>query len=245
MPALGKAKKQAQNAVCQSNMKTQGLAISMYLQENDGAFPTDTYNTIFSTEDYALFSSSGVGGPAITAVSRYKEKMNKTFMPTGMLIPYVGTDEESNVCPTFASEYRRQNKAEVSYSYSYNWWLGANKISKDSMVKTPATTFWAGEETIWNIYDENGKKINGATINDNSLCTVWPMSYDTLKTLSRNDFPPYSGTYTDCLGDFHKGNAYASSQKQEASGGTTNAVCLDGHVEEVSPMDTYEYANGL
>ncbi len=46
MPALGKAKMMAQNAVCQSNMKTYGLAGSMYLFDNDGAFPY-TGTTIF------------------------------------------------------------------------------------------------------------------------------------------------------------------------------------------------------
>lgn len=165
-------------------------------------------------------------------------------------MPYLDNVVESNICPTFDSEYRRLYKEEVSYSYSFNYWLSPGCISKDSMVKTPSETFWAGEEALWSMYYENPNGgtpllVNGYIVNDNSLCAQWPMDLNGLKTKTQNNYPPYSGTYTDCFGDFHKGSAYASSLKKKPSGGTTNAVCLDGHVEEVEPTDTYRYANGL
>ena len=39
MPALQKVKKQAQNIQCQSNLRTYGYALRMYLDDNDFGFP--------------------------------------------------------------------------------------------------------------------------------------------------------------------------------------------------------------
>ncbi|MCF7957125.1 MAG: type II secretion system GspH family protein [Phycisphaerae bacterium] len=77
MPALGKAKKQAQNAVCQSNMKTYGLVISMYLQENEGAFP-DSYYTIFTPAQ-----RGEIGNPNLTGIARWKKQKGRLIFPRG------------------------------------------------------------------------------------------------------------------------------------------------------------------
>ncbi len=69
MPALSKAKEQARNAVCQSNMKTYGLAGSMYLFDNDGAFPY-TGTTIFSETQWIEISSNIGVFPRMTVISR-------------------------------------------------------------------------------------------------------------------------------------------------------------------------------
>lgn len=242
LPALANARRQSKDVVCKANLKVQGQVIDLYLHENVNTFPTDTYNAIFSPADYNKLSST-VGGPAITAIWRYEAATGKTFTPTGLLMPYM-EGLETCVCPTLASEFRkaRGSEDEISYSYSYNWWLGRNTISKKSQVRSPATTFWAGEEALWSIYDENGNRINMSTLNDNSLVARWPMNLNTLRTLTHDDFPPY----TDCFGDFHNtANAYQASRQYKPSGGNTHAACLDGHVAEVEPLDTYEYANGL
>lgn len=241
LPALANARRQSKDVVCKANLKVQGQVIALYLHDNNDIFPTDTYNTIFSAADFANFSSNGIGGPAITAISRYEAATGETFAPTGLLMPYM-EGLETCVCPTLASEFRKQSQDKISYSYSYNWWLGRNTISKKSQVRSPATTFWAGEEALWLIYDENGNRINSHTLNDTALVARWPMNLNTLRTLTRDDFPPYM----DCFGDFHNAaNAYQASRQYKPSGGNTHAACLDGHVAEVEPLDTYEYANGL
>ena len=38
MPALGKARKEAESAVCKSNLKQHGLKSAMYLDDNDGIY---------------------------------------------------------------------------------------------------------------------------------------------------------------------------------------------------------------
>jgi len=39
MPALKKAKNQAQGSACQGNLKNFGFAMQMYIQDNDDKFP--------------------------------------------------------------------------------------------------------------------------------------------------------------------------------------------------------------
>lgn len=45
LPSLGRAKRQAQAAVCASNLKQFGNGFSIYLNENDNWFPTRHWNT--------------------------------------------------------------------------------------------------------------------------------------------------------------------------------------------------------
>ena len=40
MPALGKAREQAKLVVCKSNVKQQGVAVCLYMQDNQQVFPT-------------------------------------------------------------------------------------------------------------------------------------------------------------------------------------------------------------
>ena len=50
LPALGKARKQSQMAVCKSNMKQIHVALQLYFDDNDDYFPLDTAN--LSWDDY-------------------------------------------------------------------------------------------------------------------------------------------------------------------------------------------------
>ncbi len=51
LPALAKAKNQAQQAVCLSNLKQWGLADTMYVDEHDDCFPTPRYQNYASSAD--------------------------------------------------------------------------------------------------------------------------------------------------------------------------------------------------
>jgi hypothetical protein len=92
---------------------------------------------------------------------------------------------------------------------------------------------------------DNGK-INGAIFNDNSLCTFWSASASLswVKTFDSNDEPPY----TDVFGEYHRTSSAkinSAMNREGLCGGVSNVVCVDGHIEEVTPYDTLKYAIGV
>jgi len=88
IPSMRKAQEQARTIVCKSNFKTYGLAIAMYLQSNNNAFPHPNYcmyrNNTFSTLH--------------PWQCRWHDN---SVTPNGPLWPYI-RDKNVSYCPTFA-----------------------------------------------------------------------------------------------------------------------------------------------
>lgn len=241
MPSLQRVRMQAKNVVCKSNLKTYGLVMRLYNDDWDDGFP-ESYTAIFSIEtiDEAVRLAGG-WNPSVP------EEHN--LIPDGAYIPYLKGNVKSNICPIFRRVYQAKwpARGKVGFTYSFNWWLNSDKpiIAKSSLIKQPSRTFFAGEECIWSMSDDNGK-INNATFNDNSLCTFWSgsASLQWVKEFDINAEPPY----TDVFGEYHRAGITqinSAMNRGGLCGGVSNAVCVDGHVKEVTPYDTLKYAIGV
>jgi prepilin-type N-terminal cleavage/methylation domain-containing protein len=242
LPGLQRSRMQARNIFCKSNLKSYGLVMRLYADDWDEGLP-ESFTGIYSskTMDEAI-SLAGGWNPSVPAEYNLK--------PDGAYIPYLHANVKSNICPVFQSVYRQKwpERGKLGSTYSFNWWLNADKpiIPKITMVKHASRTFFAGEECIWPMNDENGNSINGNIFNDNSLCTFWSAgaSLEWVKGFNPNDPPPY----TDAFGEYHRTGVrkiYSAMRNDSQCGGVSNAVCVDGSVQEVTPLDTLRYAIGI
>ena len=241
LPGLQRSRMQARNIFCKSNLKSYGLVMRLYADDWDDGLPESFY-AIYSRETIQEAQSKAGWNPSVPA--------ELDLTPDGVYIPYLHSNVKSNICPVFNSVYREKwpERGKLGFTYSFNWWLNAEKpiIPKITMIKNASRTFFAGEECIWNMNDEDGNRINGAIFNDNSLCTFWSgsASLQWVKGFNPNDPPPY----TDAFGEYHRTGVrkiYSAMRNDSQCGGVSNAVCVDGSVQEVTPFDTLRYAIGI
>ncbi|MCF7958833.1 MAG: type II secretion system GspH family protein [Phycisphaerae bacterium] len=110
MPALGKAKDQARELICKTNLKTYGTVAHMYLAEQDNQFPS-AWNSL----------RKNGGGPYSTAPL------------DGPLWEYLGV-QGINVCPVFESVAKMKGfKTAPSFTYSMNILIGWDPSSNRYM----------------------------------------------------------------------------------------------------------------
>jgi prepilin-type N-terminal cleavage/methylation domain-containing protein len=242
VPALQRARMQAKNVECKANLKSYGLVMQLYTGDYEDRLPESFYG-IYSPATIDKAMSLG-GGWNATLPKKFNLK------PDGTYIPYLKGNVKSNICPIFADVYHQEHSDQErpDFTYSFNWWLNADKpiIPKISMVKYPSRTFFAGEEGVWRMKTESGKWINGSTFNDNSLCTYWSggASLHWVQGFNANDPPPY----TDAFGEYHRAGIRklnAARASQVLCGGVSDAICVDGALVEVTPLDTLRYAIGI
>jgi len=241
LPGLQSARMQAKNVICKTNLKSYGLVMQLYTADFDNRLPESFYG-IYSPQ--TISKASGLaGGWNPSAPAQYD------LVPDGTYIPYLRDNVKSNICPIFQDIYRQKwpGRGKLGFTYSFNWWLNADKpiIPKITMVKHAARTFFAGEECIWSM-SRDGTRINGAIFNDNSLCTYWDAgaSLQWVQQFNPSDPPPY----TDAFGEYHRvGLRKISGAMTDGTEceGVSNAVCVDGSVQEVTPFDTLRYAIGI
>jgi prepilin-type N-terminal cleavage/methylation domain-containing protein len=242
LPGLQRARMQARNLVCKSNLSSYGLVMQLYTGDYDNRLP-ESYTAIYSS---ATIAEAGrlAGGWNPSAPAEYD------LRPDGTYIPYLHDNAKSNICPVFQGVYRDRwpERGRLGYTYGFNWWLNADKpiIPKVTMVRRPAGTFFAGEELIWQTHDENGNRINGAIFNDNSLCVFWDAgaSLEWVRSFDPDRPPPY----TDVFGEYHRASSArirSAMTSGRMAGGVSNVVCVDGSVQEVTPFDTLRYAIGV
>jgi prepilin-type N-terminal cleavage/methylation domain-containing protein/prepilin-type processing-associated H-X9-DG protein len=228
MPALRKAKEQANFIVCKNNLRSYGLAGMMYLDANDDMFPfglTCIYSrATFTTEHpwQCRWHDAGVD-------------------PDGPMWPYLKI-KGVHCCPSFAAiaKTRGQNHPlhisgipiKPTFSYSMNGRLSAGDSISDltnnkgqmirlSQVKHPSRVLFFTEENIWIIRRNNGDALNlsNAALND--------MYFGTVKNGNG-----------DCIATFHKAN------DSKLNTGVSNVLFIDGHVGEEKAYDQQDIANG-
>ena len=214
LPALQKAKKQAQSVICRSNLKQYGVATRMYLDNNQGRFPyVNTW----------LFSDGTMG------CQWHDARRNLIENPklAGVLWPYL-KDKEIHLCSTFNTVARQTGcrrcggktiPVEPQYGYVMNPYLNGDilrmvpaqyqdAIKKAAMelgVKNPANVYLFSEENTWAI-----EGLSNDSFNDNSLHAVPAPRLD------------------DCFATFHE------TPGGDLDRGYANAVFVDGHVDRVS-----------
>jgi prepilin-type N-terminal cleavage/methylation domain-containing protein/prepilin-type processing-associated H-X9-DG protein len=141
MPALSKARDQARTIVCRSNLKQYGIALRMYLDENELRFPDA--NTWLKSDSHAW--------------------VREGETPTGVFWPYV-KDLDVHMCPKFSQWAKGTEYEDTAVSYVMNsyvgkggeiWssWLGSDVkgVSKESQVYNAARVVVFTEENTWTI----------------------------------------------------------------------------------------------
>ena len=227
LPSLGLAKEKAKNVLCKNNLRQYGLCAEMYLNENDETYPS-AWDSLFKTR------SSGW--------CQWHDEENfldKRPDLAGPLWPYLAT-QGIHLCPTFkriGKEYGQNHPGHnpnipinPQYSYSMNILLGPGYAEKRTRVRRPMNTFFFAEENMWTI-----PGLNSYVLNDNALCTIW-------NTTSPLDSPP---PYSDSFGNFHNSPKLSSligkrwDEIKDTKIGNTYAVFTDGHVDAVTPEESY------
>jgi prepilin-type N-terminal cleavage/methylation domain-containing protein/prepilin-type processing-associated H-X9-DG protein len=204
-PALSRAKEQTRNVVCRSNMHQYGLAIRVYLDENNRKFPF--------TMDW-LYSNTPSG------YCQWHDKANnlvKQPQNAGLLWPYLKL-ADIHLCRTFkrvaknrgcntSSSHDPSIPIEPQYSYSMNAFLGGDgkgMVSHESQVRHPARVFVFSEENSWAV-----PGLSRCGVNDNNL---------------RIGIPP---DVVDCFATYHL------APGGDLDKGSANLVFLDGHVGSI------------
>ena len=230
IPSINLAKEKTKNVLCQNNLRQYGLCAEMYLNENDEVYPR-AWNSLFDTypsgscqwhdEENFLDSRPDLIGP---------------------LWPYLA-NQGIHLCPIFKKigiDYGASHPGHNSnipivpqYSYSMNILLGPGYAERRSNVHRPTDTFFFAEENMWVT-----PGLNGYVLNDNALCTIWNIT-------SPLDSPP---PFTDSFAYFHNSPKLSSlvgqtwDQIKDMDIGNSYASFVDGHVEAVTPEESYRHA---
>jgi prepilin-type N-terminal cleavage/methylation domain-containing protein/prepilin-type processing-associated H-X9-DG protein len=161
-PALGRAREQAREIACRQNLRQFGLAVTMYLDENDRRFPSAPVCLI-----------------GVKTANEYCRWHNPAEPARGPLWPYI-PDEKVRLCPTFkvfaksvGDKHPGHNRAipVIPYfSYSMNGLLGTNKVDTDrgapkvsNVTRAHAEVFMFAEENMWERAGDT------SVLNDNAL----------------------------------------------------------------------------
>ena len=230
MPALNKARAQAQLIVCRNNLKNYGLAATMYLEANNDKFPfplTCIYSRATFTAEHpweCRWHDAGV-------------------VPDGPLWRYLSA-KGVHSCPVFAgiAKTRGANHPlhiagipiKPTFSYSMNGRLSAgDKISPlDNplnlipnpnpgqmiglgQVRHTSRVLFFTEENIWIIRSSDkppGLNLSNYALND--------MYFGTVKNGNG-----------DCIATFHKAN------DSKLNTGVSNVLFIDGHVSGEKAYD--------
>jgi prepilin-type N-terminal cleavage/methylation domain-containing protein/prepilin-type processing-associated H-X9-DG protein len=249
IPALTKAKEYARELICKTNIRQYGMVGTLYLEDNNTRFPFPW--CIIYKEPYKFFSAAEYDH------QWHDDKRHPDEAP-GHLWPYLQS-KKINVCPVFDS-LARAGRADghpaigcngiqmrPTFTYSMNSYLGAGQypglgygplyagsVKKLSDIERgPSQVAFFGEESMWIIKQADGTNLSGAYFNDNVLLikgTDSPNSSTKFNPPSGQDQRPYA----DCLGSFHKTNDPGRNF------GKANVVFVDGHVEQVEPVDSFQ-----
>ena len=216
MPALQRVKTQAEEMVCRANLRQYGIMQVMYLEDNEGSYPT---------------ANTCIMGPTPSGYNNYCRWHDASQTPAGPFWPYL-KNKKINLCPRFKVLAKSEGQVHPNhdpsipvvpqYSYSMNHYLGSRGIlSKDSkgrcsVVKLSEIT--RSHDKVMFFSEENMWLRPGCNyvLNDNCLC---PNGVDWYAT--------FHGTSSGNL-----------------NSGTANVVFVDSHVEEVrsalgdDPADT-------
>jgi len=230
IPTLNLAKEKTKNVLCQNNLRQYGLAGEMYLNENDEAYP-NAWDSLFAklTSGWCQWHDA-------------ENFLDSRPDLAGPLWPYLA-NQGIHLCPTFKKigiDYGQSHPSHSAsipiipqYSYSMNILLGPDYAEKRTNVNRPTDTFFFAEENLWVT-----PGLNGYVLNDNALCTIWDIT-------SPLDSPP---PYTDSFGYFHDSPNLSNligktwDEIKDMDIGHTYASFVDGHVEAVTPEESYRHA---
>jgi prepilin-type N-terminal cleavage/methylation domain-containing protein len=263
LPALSKARENARNILCQTNLKGYGNAYIMYLDDNEQGFPNS----------YLWLYRSSMGSTAYYC--RWHNKaMNLENYPqnSGQFWKYVA-DKNNHLCPTFDklavsglganhTNHVESVPMEPQYTYSMNGFLGPRRSRFgvvhrfDDIEANPGRVFSFTEENImFNIFNRSAFS---AVLGNNNIVSRIDSNVRASKNGLLYDPEEFNGAFatyhlapsedievtqpgmgTQSFAVYDRGELYP---KWGLCRGNGNAVYLDQHVE-LMPfwVDTHEY----
>lgn len=211
MPATRSMKQRANTAVCATNLRSLGTAMTSYASENDGMFP---YRQDWSVENWRSWGWADARGPEL--------------LRKGQLWPYV-RDESVFLCPTFERTFAFNPAAAhltPVRSYTMNEYFtfkdGSGEMNKRAwqgqlnMIRTriekPAALGMISEENTW-------LTPYSRWIINNSCLGVGRWNGP-----AEGDGDMSNGASVDSIGSFH------NPQNGDMREGSANVAFADGHV---------------
>ncbi len=152
LPALAKAKLQAQRAACDNNLRQLGLATEMYLGDSGGKF------------FFRSFAPTPVGQQWWFGwLASGKEGQRAFDLSTGILSPYLhGSDVRLCPSPCWSSPQFKPKGTNVIFSYGCNSYLFAaqnlaqskNPVSADKIMRPADTALYADAAEVDDFLDK-------------------------------------------------------------------------------------------
>lgn len=252
MPSLTLAKERAMELLCENNIRQYGLAMVMYCSDNSDAFA--------DCEDwlYLDFIPSGIYERDTSSPTNFECVWhNKSLYPDGKIVDYL-SDNKVQLCPVFERIAKKRSSCaqgishnpdipiEPVFSYSQNVFLGPmgsytnppEYVRKITQVKSPSTIFAYGEENPYAI--PTGKRSDSfrseSSLNDCLMYVIDPASArSTIEGYTNGKFSE-DVPFVDSFGSFHK------AKDADRYLGSSKAVFVDGHIQDVEPEETLKYS---
>ncbi|MCP4709157.1 MAG: type II secretion system protein [Planctomycetes bacterium] len=264
IPALGHARKQAQNILCQANLKGYGAAFAIYLDDHDQKFP-NSYTWLYNSKWQWRNSTA----PWCRWHNRLENLENNPRLE-GSFFQYVA-DKDIHLCPTFGelaqSGLGEQHVGHVEgipmepqYTYSMNGFLGQPRKTRFGVVAksgdipgdTSRVFSFTEENIMWNIYKRSASnavlsnnnivsRINGPAIRYRDGAQLLPEHYN-------GAFATYHLAPSENIEISEVAESFAVYESDDLypnfglCRGNANAVFLDQHVNSMPFWkDTHEY----
>ena len=122
MPALGRAREQANAVKCLSNIRQVGMALYMYANDNKGSYPFGARGDVVAREDWIWYQEGSPRGAGTTVAD-------------SPIARYIGNfSEELLRCPSDNIENRKAMFSGGTYKYSYTM----NEFFESNPMRSPA-----------------------------------------------------------------------------------------------------------
>jgi len=202
LPGLAKAKQQAQNVQCISNLKQLTLGWVMYSGDNKGALAIngDTADQDSTLSTAAYVDPQWCPGQMQTGATPNGIQTNTGWLKAGQIYPYVGSPGPYR-CPADRSTYKTGSAYPLGglgdprvRSMSMNSWMnpGKNDVGMDfnfyRVYRKDGDMAVPGSANLWLLMDENPWSINDGFLLE-------------LPTSSGN--PPTATGWIDCPASYH------------------------------------------
>lgn len=219
MPALSKAKMAAQKVVCQSNLKQQSLACSLYMNDSKDIFPSQ-YTKPNSAPGDASASYWRWGGK--NGVSAWTNQQDR------FLNPYIGREQRVTVADRDSG-------------------LKVFSCPSDRGIPDWTSRWYSGDSSI-SLWDATGASYhyNSAAINNDGVSGLWFKKRSQVKRADvcvlAGDFTMTSFFNSSLVGKSPYFKAYWHNKREN---GWANVVFVDGHVGFILMVQGEAFRDGL
>ena len=208
LPALSRAKSSAKSAACKSNLRQQGLALIMYVDDY-GKYPGNT--AYFQGNRFLSFAGRGMIWLKAYFIEIYKPSVG---VDNDVLIPNY---RDVFNCPARRFSYDPTDGKSIMYKQGYGYNALGTAWHGSSQVALGLGRIWRGRT------DFDGRVISDETLEvspsmvqaPSEMIAIGDTEHELADTISPYLFPSDNNAFS--IGNLHNGGA--------------NAVFCDGHVE--------------